>query len=302
MHTLPASLYEKALHFLSTQARPLEAALYRYHFEGGSDEAVYSALAAYQNADGGFGRGLEPDIRLAGSSVIATTVAFQHLRRLGAPADHPLVVSGAGYLVRTFNAERVLWIPAPPEVSDAPHAPWWFFAGVEGFLPDNPRVEIMGYMYDYPDHFPAAIRDALEAALVIRAGELPPEIEMHDLLCYLRLLRTKALPDRMRDGLTPAIDRAVAATVSEDPAEWGGYKLTPLAVVEGPDDLYAEKLAGGIEADLDQRITNAPANGVWSPPWSWGEMHPGAWAEAEREWSGALTLNTLMTLKRFGRL
>ena len=36
----------------------------------------------FQNDDGGFGHGLEPDLRLAGSSVIVTTVALQHLRVL----------------------------------------------------------------------------------------------------------------------------------------------------------------------------------------------------------------------------
>ncbi|QHQ63344.1 hypothetical protein Ana3638_23320 [Anaerocolumna sedimenticola] len=34
-------------------ARPLEMALWNYHFENGGKDAVLRALAAYQNTDGG---------------------------------------------------------------------------------------------------------------------------------------------------------------------------------------------------------------------------------------------------------
>ena len=42
-------------------ARPLEIACYNYHFEKGSANGVLKELSAFQNHDGGFGHGLEPD-------------------------------------------------------------------------------------------------------------------------------------------------------------------------------------------------------------------------------------------------
>ena len=56
--------------FIVAHARPLERAWYAYQFESGPAEAVLDTLAAFQNADGGFGHGLEPDVQLPNSSAI----------------------------------------------------------------------------------------------------------------------------------------------------------------------------------------------------------------------------------------
>ena len=52
---------EKARDFVNRNARPLDFARWKFLFENGSMEQVLSALETYQNEDGGFGNGLEPD-------------------------------------------------------------------------------------------------------------------------------------------------------------------------------------------------------------------------------------------------
>ena len=89
MKTMSKAAHDKAVDYLKTQARPLERALYAYHFENAPAADVLTELAHYQNADGGFGHGLEPDMRLNDSSVIQSSIAFQHLRELKTPANHP---------------------------------------------------------------------------------------------------------------------------------------------------------------------------------------------------------------------
>ena len=84
-----ASQRKIAAYLTSDEVRPLEQQLYRYHFDGGTAAEVITELARFQNADGGFGHGLEPDLRLAGSSVIATTVALQRCREIHAPERCP---------------------------------------------------------------------------------------------------------------------------------------------------------------------------------------------------------------------
>ena len=44
----------RARDYLSDHGRPLEQALFRYHFEGGISEAVLAVLEQHQSADGGF--------------------------------------------------------------------------------------------------------------------------------------------------------------------------------------------------------------------------------------------------------
>jgi hypothetical protein len=64
--------YTRARAFLRRNARPLDFARFQYHFENGSQEAVLTALAAYQNPDGGFGHALEPDAWNPNSSPMQT--------------------------------------------------------------------------------------------------------------------------------------------------------------------------------------------------------------------------------------
>src|SRR3712207_6265951 len=115
---------QQAHEFLFTRARPLEQALYAYHFEQSAPEDVYGRLASFQNADGGFGHGLEPDHRVDASTPLATPVALQILRALKAPAGHPLVRGAMRYLLESYDHERQRWPIVPPETATAPHAPW----------------------------------------------------------------------------------------------------------------------------------------------------------------------------------
>ena len=79
MKNLSQAAFRRAKTFVMEQGRDLDRALLAFHFEDGTADDVLTALAAYQNDDGGFGHGLEPDLRTQASSAIATTVAFPEL-------------------------------------------------------------------------------------------------------------------------------------------------------------------------------------------------------------------------------
>jgi hypothetical protein len=53
--------------FLAGQARLLDRRRFELFFEGADAELVLAASGAYRNSDGGYGHGLEPDLR-AGES------------------------------------------------------------------------------------------------------------------------------------------------------------------------------------------------------------------------------------------
>ena len=66
MKILTAAAFQRARAFVMEQGRDLDRALLDFHFGDGTPESVLAALAAYQNDDGGFGHGLEPDLRTTG--------------------------------------------------------------------------------------------------------------------------------------------------------------------------------------------------------------------------------------------
>ena len=112
----------------------------------GEVEPLYDALTPYANKDGGFGQTLEPDARLADSSILAITVALQLLAMGGATAENSLVAKAMNYLARTMKSDVNAWQIVPENVGDAAHAPWWNFKDIGGNM-INPRAEIVGYMY-----------------------------------------------------------------------------------------------------------------------------------------------------------
>ena len=83
---------EAAKKFIYTNARPLDLARWQYIFENGSQESVFRFLSAYQNEDGGFGHGLEPDCLNPNSAPLQTWVATQIIKEVDlADASHPMI-------------------------------------------------------------------------------------------------------------------------------------------------------------------------------------------------------------------
>ena len=294
------SAQTKAADYLKHAGRPLEQKLYAFHFEGGSISDVFDELAQFQNPDGGF-HGLESDIRLPDSTVITTTIAFQRLREIHAPADHPLVVNACRYLRESYDAARLNWEIIPPNIDDAPHAPWWVYGGDLSQSMSNPRAEIVGYLYEYAAHFPDAMRQALTDSVVDHLLAQGDQIEMHDLLCYVRFYETEALPQSIKARIGDKLTALVDHTVARDPAAWREYGLPPLTLVNSPESPFAPLFRDQLPANLDFMIEQQGDDGAWSPNWSWGGMYPEAWLQAERDWRSVITLNNLLILHAFGR-
>ncbi|MFH1006719.1 MAG: hypothetical protein V1800_04350 [Candidatus Latescibacterota bacterium] len=230
---LTQKAFEAARGFIETEARPLEMARFRQHFQGASPEPVLDALRKYRNANGGFEHALEPDLRCDESSALCTSIAFQILRSTDVHPDDSLVSAGMAYFLKTLDRARGHWRIIPRSSERSPHAPWWNQAGREdmfdSFSP-NPTAEILGYLYDWQQHVPSE-PIALVSDRVI--GSLPDlgKMEMHELLCCLRLLETRNLPDGDRLRIHRKLTELVEATVSWDPARWEGYGLGPLGGV-----------------------------------------------------------------------
>jgi len=306
MKKLSYEAQTRAKAFIERYARPLEHRIYTYEFEQGPKEAIFEALAGFQNPDGGFGNALEPDLRLPDSSVLATTVGLQVLREFDASADHPLVRGALHYLLQTYNPAAEVWSITPPNTDDAPHAPWWTYGEDvvkmwDGYLV-NSRVEIVGYLVDYaPPELPAWVLNRLVDAVVAYPDEHPDKFGMFDLLCYDRLIKTRTLPEDTRAALIAKLAPLVDRLVVKDPAEWEKYILMPLELVDAPDSPFAAVLGDIIAQNLDFEIARQGDDGAWHPKWSWYGLYPDTWPVAEREWAGVITLRTLKTLRNFGR-
>ena len=304
MNQLTNNAFQNAKSFIYNHGRELDKRRYEFHFENGSAESVLEVLATYQNEDGGFGNSLEPDLRTTVSSAIATTGAFQIFKEIGVNTEDSIVKRGIQYLLNTYDEKEKVWDIIPPEVENAPHAQWWTYEGNRecfGNYLINPRVEIIGYLHDYGgDLISKDWLESLTSDVMDHLFSLPDDLEMHDLLCCARLAETDNLPDV--DRLWKKIELSADKVIAKSPDVLNDYVLKPIWLVTKPSSPLTHVLRQEIDMNLDFEIEQQGEDGSWSPNFSWGDLHPEVWEIAKREWQSKLTIDTLMTLREFGRI
>jgi len=309
MRRLSRSAFDGASRFLKTQARPLERALFEHHFEGAPAKAVIAELARFQNEDGGFGHALEPDLRTPSSSALATGIGLRILREVRCAADSPMVQRAVRYVLGTFDDEAKVWRVVPNDTHDYPHAPWWhdergsLTRTFDGFV-IIPRAELVGSLHHYSGLVSADWLEDLTEQTVSAVETIEPlgTGGGSDLVYALRLAETVEVPQHFRDRLLARIRTVVPNVVARDPREWASYSILPLKVASSPRSIVADLISDALQAHLDYQIEHQSPEGTWDPVWTWAGAYPEAWTEAEREWRGRLTLDTLTALRAFGRM
>ena len=113
--------FDAAADFLAASARVLDRRVFERLFRGGAAEPVRDAVAAYRNADGGFGHALEPDCRAAASQPAAVEMALR-IMDLADAWDERLVRDAIDWLATIAPAEGGAAF-VEPSVSQGPHAP-----------------------------------------------------------------------------------------------------------------------------------------------------------------------------------
>lgn len=306
MHRLSVEAFSHAHAFLAQYARPLELAIFERTFVDGPTWRVIDELQRYQNPDGGFGHGLEPDALTGASGALATSIALRRLAEVEAPGDHPVVASAAAYVRASIAPYERVWPIVPPETEAAPHAPWWDTEGLEnrfnGFRV-NPKADLLAQLYtlraDEDGWLDALAEDVVRDVEAWAAADTP--LEVHDVTAAVALLDSPDLPVPVRLRLHEVLVSAVDALVARDRDAWSGYALRPLAVAPRPGSAFAGRLSDAIDANLDYLVEEQADDGAWWPTWSWGRNED-VWERQRVAWAGMLTLDALLRLRAYDRI
>jgi len=295
MNLMQKEKFELAKDFIKTKARPLECALLQYEFENGKKEDVIVELEKFQNKDGGFGNGLEPDFRVQTSSALATSVALQIISHLKLDSDHDIVKKVMSYLVDSYNTDSVGWDKVPKEVEESPRAPWWNYQEPRRDW-GNPNAEILGYFYEYRNLVPEFLLQVLTDKAIHHFNNLA-EYEFHEILCYGRLA------ERVDSSILPSfggkLKEALNICVEKDKDKWDEYTLQPIQVVQSPTSMFFPYFEHVIDDNLQFIINSQTERGSWEPSWSWFGQYEDTWEIAKVEWEGVLTLGNLRVLKLY---
>lgn len=306
MKKLSKSNFRKVASYIKRNGRELDQRLFSFYFEKGTKEDVIKALKKYQNNDGGFGHGIEPDFRSPSSSSIDTTMAIEYMEKIGIFKDDEILIKAIDYLIKNFDQLLKKWRAVPADVNQYPHAPWWHINDKTGFCVidsgwENPTVEILGYLHQYPNNFPSIKLDELtQKAIKLLLGYQNKMESEHSLYCYL--IFYIHIPEKYRTKIKSKLCELIKGTVNTNVNDWiDKYVPMPLQFVDDPKSPFYSLIADSLDDNLDFLIKMVEENEAWFPTWNWGQ-YPKDWEKAKIEWTGKNAVNNLIILKRFGRI
>ena len=299
--------YEKARAFMYRCARPLELALWQYHFEGGSADNVLHALSFYQNEDGGFGHALEADNWNPNSSPLTTQTATEILYAVDAPADHPIVQGVLRYLAsgKDFDAEHRQWPGSIPSNNDHPRAIWWTWDGKDAYQ-YNPTAGLAAFILRYAPRDSAVYQKGLAIAREAVSWLLTQEPfgEKHVVYLFMRLAEFGQGHDIPGlNELSARLNDFVPLCVCTDLSRYGvEYVDRPTDLINGPKHPWYPLMAEAAHAECDFLLRSQLADGSWPVPWTWWNEFTAEYEVAAMWWKSHITLKHIVFLKNFGKV
>lgn len=280
----------QATDFLWRTARLLERRRFALLFLDGGRQAVLDALCPYQNADGGFGNGLEPDVRAPVSQPVPTLTALGILDEAEAFRD-PMVTRACDYLLSITTAEG--GVPfVLPSVRDYPHAPWWE-TGDQLPASLNPTAALVALLQKHRVEHPWLTAATEYCWRQLDTMDQTTPYEMRAVLPFLDNVSDRTRAEKVFARVGPKILEqklvVLNPTIQED-------THTPLNFATRPQSLARRLFSDEvIEAHLDALTSAQQEDGGWQFNWL-------AWSPAAAlEWRGIVTIEALITLRAYGR-
>lgn len=300
--------FEKARKFIYRNARPVDLALFKYCFENGSRDDVLTALAAYQNPDGGFGWGIEADNFNRNSLPMGVWKATEYIRSIGGiENDHPLISGILRYLESSdsFDEAHRQWQNTVPSNNDCPCAFWWKYTENGSLFEYNPTAALAGFIVKYAQEGSALYKKGLQ--LVKEAADWfinDAPIERHIARCFITMY------DDCKDaGIMPfdetaflsKLDEIVDKSICRDVSHWGDYIPRPSAFITSKNSrFYSESLENLCKAECEYIKNTQLDDGSFNVPWQWSNYNE--WYVAENWCKTAITIDNMLFLREFDPL
>nr|WP_244857118.1 hypothetical protein [Oceanobacillus sp. J11TS1] len=291
----------KTRSWIKRNARPLENARWEFLFENGSRERVVHYLSAFQNSDGGFGHGLEPDLGLPQSSAIATWSAGQILMEIQAEYNEEIVRRMIDYLIQSYDKELGLWKTVTPEHNDFPHAPHWHFEeGAQDIWMFNPSAELAAFLIHWTPEGSEGAKLGWEVVEKAKVHLLNSnKMGFHEVNNYQMLIRI--LGDKLNQfqEIEEKVNDLAGQAIDTDPNSWGkSYNALPLDLIHSKKDKLYEKYKDLVDENIEYLERSLKDDGVWDITWNW-EEDPENFFVAKQQWKGIIAVNNYKKLQNF---
>jgi hypothetical protein len=271
----------RARAFFQHNGRDIDRARFGYHFDTLPLDDMLTTLGRYQNEDGGFGHGLEPDIAAPDSNPFATELALLYCVQADVPRDHPLLQRTVAYLEQTQNPDGG-W-QFTKSVYGHTLAPWfqgWQWPNI------NPSCTLAGLLKEL-GLGSQQLHDGVERLFARQANvnDLAGD-EFYAVRPYAYYFVPEwSHPQRELyiSGVLWWLIRRHASGKLQDAGQFFEYVRTPQTYTATalPESLLA--------AQLDALAAEQQEEGGWPSPYA-------------EHWRGPLTVQSLLVLRAFGRV
>lgn len=304
---LTMQAYDEIKKWIYRNARMLDLARWKYHFENGSKDAVLEALSAYQNEDGGFGYALEADSWNPNSSPIQTFTATEILKEIDfTDRQHPIIQGILKYLDSGSNFKKGLWLNTIITNNDYPHAPWWYTGSESSCNTDyNPTAALAGFALCYGDSDSELFKKCIKIAMQAIEKYLKDEYlnDMHTVLCYIRLMEYIEYADVVKPInitiLKKKLINQVKVSITQDKNSWKkNYICKPSQFIRTPDSIFYKDNRELAEYECEYIMNFRNKEGVWDITWEWSD-YPEEWAISKNWWKGNQVILNMLYLKSF---
>jgi hypothetical protein len=280
--------------FMAAHARVLDRRRFELLFDGGRAEPVLAALSAYRNADGGYGHGLEPDLRAPESQPAAAFHAFEVFADL-APVTAPEAVELCDWLDAVALTDGGLPFALPIE-DPSGCAPFWAQADPHAFSLQITAIvaahanRVAAHDSAVAGH-PWLARATSRCLAAIDALEAAPAA--YELAFAVRFLDAAHDRDRAAPGLLARIAEYVPSD-GRLPVTGGlaDEALRPVDLAPEPGRPARTLLdEAAVAADLERLAAEQHQDGGWSVDFQSYS------AAAALEWRGYATVRALSVLR-----
>lgn len=302
--------FEKAKRFIYRNARPIELARWRYHFENGDKGDVLAALSSFQNEDGGFGSALDPNLTAPTSSPYQTYRAVRILEEISFyDREHPVVKGILSYLESKTHFSGRVWMMTLPENNEYPCAHWFFHRSQDPRNSDfDPSAALAGFIIRCADPSTplyrlgrSVARSAYESALSRKILTEPSLI-----LSYVYLLKfvTKADALDIFDTrvLASILKESIRSAVTPDVLEWDREgAVLPSFFIGSPSSIFYPEISTLADYECAYNVAVQRASGFFDAQKVW-MSYPEEWAISRHISQSDETVRRILYLKKFGKI
>lgn len=231
------------------------------------EKEILIELTKFQNKDGGFGHGLEPDNQMKESSSLATNVAIDVLESIEDNAKESVIKDIVRFYENTFIESKMRWDFITEDVKKYPHAVWWNYDDLDSFGYLNPNAEITGFIIQNKQYINKLDIDNLyNHVRDIITKDYSDEKSEHTLYSVIKFYDRSKIKDKDIEFI---IYNKMNKIININKDEWDKYVPQPINIIKDKFHTLYKEYEKSVLENLNYLTKQYNKDFIWFPKWQW---------------------------------